>query len=152
MVNFRTKNVGLPLYLRNAALSTPIKWSSNSPAYEMRKRRQKKREGKRERNEDKMRDQIAKKQQQKHLHVHTISHHDPLRPAPWPFMSVKIWQCLIVRITYLLSFPSKLCLISFLCWIPEANIQPYPHFDCIFKTLGCSKDMHELSNPVFWEK
>ena len=30
---------------------------------------------------------------------------------------------------------SKLCLISCLCWIPEVNIQPYPHFGCIFKTL-----------------
>ena len=51
---------GLPMYLRNAAPSTPIKRDSNGPAYEMRKKSRKKREGKRERNEEKMGDQIEK--------------------------------------------------------------------------------------------
>ena len=35
---------GLPLYLRNAAPSTPVKRDLNGPAYGMRKKRQKKRE------------------------------------------------------------------------------------------------------------
>ena len=75
---------GLPLYLRNAAPSIPIKRGSNGPAYEMHKKRQKKREGKKEKKEEKMRDQIAKKKKKKkknknkkHLHAHTFSHHDP---------------------------------------------------------------------------
>ena len=45
--NFRPKMFGLPLYLRNATPSTPIKCGSNGQAYEMREKRQKKREGKR---------------------------------------------------------------------------------------------------------
>ena len=70
----------LPLYLRNAAPSTSIKRGSNSPAYEMRKKRQKKREGKEERKEDKMGDQITKNNKnKKHLHAHTFSHCQPLR-------------------------------------------------------------------------
>ena len=36
-------------------------------------------------------------------------------PAPWPFVSVKFWQCLIVKNNIL---SSNLFLISCLCWIP----------------------------------
>ena len=47
---------GLPLYLHNAAPSTPIKRGSNGLAYEMRKKRQKKNGGKREKKGGKMGD------------------------------------------------------------------------------------------------
>ena len=80
---FEPKMYGLPLYLRNAAPTTPIKRGSNGPTYEMCKKRQKKGEVKRERKEEKMRDLIAKtnkkkkKKKKKHLHAHTFSHRDP---------------------------------------------------------------------------
>ena len=47
---------GLPLYLRNAATSTPIKLGSNGLAYEMRKKWLKENGGKRENREEKMED------------------------------------------------------------------------------------------------
>ena len=45
---YELKMFGLPLYLRNAAPSTPIKGGSNGSAYEMRKKRQKKKAEKEE--------------------------------------------------------------------------------------------------------
>ena len=51
--HFRTKNVDLPLYLRNAAPSTPIKGGSNGPAYEMRKKKANETRGKKEKKEEK---------------------------------------------------------------------------------------------------
>ena len=71
---------GLPLYLRNAATSTPIKRGSYGPAYEMHKKRQKKREGKREKKKEKMRDQIEKKKKKKKKKKNTLTlRHD----FPW---------------------------------------------------------------------
>ena len=84
---FEPKMYGLPLYLRNAAPTTPIKRGSNGPTYEMCKKRQKKGEVKRERKEEKMRDLIAKtnkkkqkqkkKPKQKTSPCAYISHRDP---------------------------------------------------------------------------
>ena len=76
---FEPKMFGLPMYLRNAAPSIPIKHGSNGPACEMRKERQKKTEGKRERKKEKMQDQIKKKKKKKkkkHRHAQTFSHCD----------------------------------------------------------------------------
>ena len=82
--------------------------------------------------------QKRKKKKKKHLHGMHI-HFPTMTPLPWPFMSVKIWQCLIVKNNISILFSSKLCLIIiscvFLCWIPEVNIQPYSHFGCIFQNF-----------------
>ena len=48
--------LGLALYLRNAALSTPIKHGSNGQAYEMHKKMQSKGRKEREKKEEKMGD------------------------------------------------------------------------------------------------
>ena len=62
---FGPKMFGLPLYLRNAAPSTPIKRGSNGPAYEMRKKRQNKRKGKKARKEEKCEIRSQKKKKKK---------------------------------------------------------------------------------------
>ena len=61
----------------------------------MRKKRRKKREGKRERKEKNFGIKSQKKKEKKNLHAHTFSHR--YHCAIWPFMSVKFWQCLIVK-------------------------------------------------------
>ena len=132
--NFRSKMFGLPLYPCNAVLSTPIKHGSYGLAYEMHKKRQNKREGKRERKEEKCGIRSQKnppKNPKKHFHAHTFSHSDP---CAMTFRECKKnWQCLIVKNNIPTLFSSALCLISCLCWIPEVNVQPYPHFGCIFQ-------------------
>ena len=87
---FGPKMFGLPLYLRYAAPSTPIKRGSNSPAYEMRKKKAKEKGGKREKNEEKWgikekTTTTTKKNNIMRIHVPTVT------PAPWPFASVKFW-------------------------------------------------------------
>ena len=61
---------GLPLYLHNAAPSTPIKHGSNGLAYEMHKKRRKKKEGKTERKEEKMGAKKTNKKKPISMHIH----------------------------------------------------------------------------------
>ena len=75
---FGPKMFVLPLYLHNAAPSTPIKCGSKGPAYKMRKKKQKKRERKRGRKEEKIWDQIAKKPK----NIHVCIHFPTVTPVP----------------------------------------------------------------------
>ena len=88
---------GLPLYLHNAAQSTPINRGSNGPGGEMRKKRRKKREGKRERKEEKMGYQIAKKKKKKkkkkNPHTHTFFHRDPCAMTFRECKSLAVLDC-----------------------------------------------------------
>ena len=71
---------GLPLYLRNAALSKLIKRGPNDPAYEMHKKREKNGGKERERNERKNggsnRQKKKKKKKKTHMCIH-FSQRDP---------------------------------------------------------------------------
>ena len=62
----------LPMYLSNAAPSTPIKRGSNGPGTEMCKKRQKKRKGKRKRKEENA-GSNRKKNTQKNIHFPTVT-------------------------------------------------------------------------------
>ena len=77
-----------------------------------------------------------KKKKKKHLHTHTFfSHSDPcaMTFASKILAVLHFCSASLSRITYLLLFSSKLRLTSSLYWIPEVNIQLYPHFGCIFQ-------------------
>ena len=105
-----------------------LKWPSIRNAQGKAKEKGKKGREKR----GKMRDQIEKKIL--YIYISPCAYIFP----PWPLRHdlswmYKIGSAWLWRITYLLSFSSKLCLISCLCWIPEVNIQTYLHFGCIFQ-------------------
>ena len=133
---FGQKMFGLPLYLRNAAPSKLIKRGSNSPAYELRNKRRKKKEGRKKIQEEKwgIKSKTNKKKHThtKHLHAHTFSHRDPCAMTFRERKILAMLDCEEYHI-YFRFLVLKLFSISFLCWIPEVYIQPYPHFGCIFQ-------------------
>ena len=113
------KMFDLLLYLHNAAPSTPIKCGSNGSAYDMRKNEREK-GGKRG---------IKSKNKNPCAYIFNRD------PCAMTFRECKILAVLDCeeQLTHLLSFSSKLCLISCLCWIPEVNIQSYPDCRCFFQ-------------------
>ena len=124
---------GLPSYLRNAAPSTPIKCSSNGPAYEMHKKSKRKRGvgEEREKGGKNAASNRKKTTTKKHLHAHTFSHCHPRARIFREYKILAVLDCEEQHIYF--RFQVSFFFISCLCWIPEVNIQPYPHFGCIFQ-------------------
>ena len=105
---FEPKMFGLPLYLRNAALSTPVKRGSNGSSYEMRDKRRKKREGKRERRKksgikSKNEKTKQKKQQQKSNYKKTKQQKKKKKKKKKK-ISMRIHVPTIITKTYLYNF------------------------------------------------
>ena len=123
---------GLPLYLRNVALSTPIKRSSNGPAYEMCKKRQKKREGNRERKEENMRDQIAKKKKKKKKKKNTTK-----QKAKHNNNKNQTSPCAYILVQFLAQFDSS-SLFLIVAW--RTRLHTFSHRDpCAMTSRKCKK-------------